>query len=79
MSSETRFAMPVYRPKGALPVSAVAGPLVGGRAGFTPREGVKNQVLQQSEHLNGVDQTVSVVHGIRDSTHVQRGFYEAGQ
>jgi hypothetical protein len=40
---------------------------------------VKNQVLQQSEHLNGVDQTVSVVHGIRDSTHVQRGFYEAGQ
>ena len=50
-----------------------------GHAGLTIIKAVNNQVLQQSERLNGVGQTAHTVHGIRDSTHVQRGFNESGQ
>jgi hypothetical protein len=43
------------------------------------RKAVNNQVLQQSERLDGVGQTAHAVHGIRDGAHVQRGFNEIGQ
>lgn len=47
-----------------------------GHAGLSVREGVNNQVLQQSERLDGVSQTANAVHGIRYGAHVQRGFSE---
>ncbi|EMX06512.1 hypothetical protein ECP03022933_5050 [Escherichia coli P0302293.3] len=46
---------------------------------FPVCKGVNDQVLKQSERLNGIGQTTDAVLRIRDGAHVQRRFNEPGQ